>query len=189
MAKFESGNDPAEHTVPEVVDFLKGDEVTGDEYDRVIEAERGRDGGGRVGIMSLGDRAAADAEPMQAPDGSDAAGPNEAATGQPSPADEAKTVDDPHASGDEGLTADQYPDDAPASLGPDMPQTDAEQDAHDETVRNLSKAEYNALPADRREGAVPVREKPFTPAEALQAASDRVKGWARPDNTISPDAS
>jgi hypothetical protein len=191
---FEAGNDPADFTNDQVVAFLKSDDVTGDEYDRVMQAER--DGRGRVGILNLSgdDPAEVVAEPdssgddgeMVKPDGTPAAGPNEAATGQDSPADQAKTVDDPHASGDEGLTAERYPDDAPASLGPDMPQTDAEQEAHDATVAALSREARNALPADVREGATPVRSTPYTPAEALKAAADKASGWARRGNTISP---
>jgi hypothetical protein len=53
MAKFEAGNDPAEHTVSEVVEFLKGEDATPDEYDRVMQAEREREGGGRLGIINL----------------------------------------------------------------------------------------------------------------------------------------
>jgi len=177
MAKFEAGNDPANHTVAEVAEFLKSDEITGDEYDRVVEAER--QGKNRVGIMNgTGvEDATAVAEPMQAPDGSEAAGPNEAATGQPSPADQAKTVDDPQASGDAGLTADQYPEDAPPSLGPDMPQSDAEQDAHDATVANLTGPQKNALPVDAREGGYPARR--YTPEEALKEAVSRSTQWSR----------
>lgn len=186
MAQFVAGNDPAEHTNQEVTDYLKSDDCTPDEYERVMEAERS--GRNRVGILNLtGEEAPAEAEPMSKPDGTEAAGPNEAATGQDSPADQAKTVDDPQASGDEGVTAEQYPDDAPASLGPDMPQTDAEQEAHDATIAALSKAEYNALPADRREGSEPVRATPYTPAEALKAAAEKSRSWATRGNTISPD--
>jgi hypothetical protein len=183
---FEAGSDPADFTNDQVVAFLKSDDVTGDEYDRVMQAER--DGRGRVGILNLSGDADPEtvAEPMSKPDGTPAAGPNEAATGQDSPADQAKTVDDPHASGDEGLTAERYPDDAPASLGPDMPQTDAGQEAHDATVAALSREARNALPADVREGATPVRSTPYTPAEALKAAADKASGWARRGNTISP---
>lgn len=190
--RFEAGNDPKDHTVAEVVEYLTGDDVTGDEHERIVQAER--EGRNRVGIMSGSGIEAAD-EPtgsgdggvMAAPDGSEAAGPNEAATGEPSPADEAKTTSDPHASGDEGLTAERYGDDAPASLGPDMPQTQAEQDAHDATVAALSREEYNSLPADRREGAAPVRSTPYTPAEALKAAAEKTRAWAGKGNTISPD--
>lgn len=192
MAKFAAGNDPADHTVAEVVEYLNGDEVTGDEHERIVAAER--EGKNRVGIMS-GSGVDTPTEPtgsgdggeMVKPDGSPAAGPNEAATGQESPADQAKTVDDPHASGDEGVTAEQYGDDAPASLGPDMPQSDAEQEAHDQTVANLSREEYNALPADRREGAEPVREKPYTAEEALKVAVERAHRMNRRGNTISPN--
>lgn len=178
MAKFEAGNDPANHTVAEVAEFLKSDEITGDEYDRVVEAER--QGKNRVGIMNgtgVEEAPAADQEPMKAPDGSDAAGPNEAATGQQSPADEAKTVNDPHASGDAGETADQYPDDAPASLGPEKPQSTPEQDAHDATVSTLTGPQRNALPVDAREGGYPARR--FTPEEALKEAVARSTAWSR----------
>lgn len=195
MAQFEAGNNPADHTVREVLDYLTGgSEIPPGEYDRIMTSERegqdGKPGKGRVGILSGSGQeeevAASNDEAMVKPDGSPAAGPNEAATGQDSPADQAKTVDDPHASGDEGLTAEQYPDDAPASLGPDMPQSEAEQAAHeqaahDATVANLSREEYNALPADVREGAPPVRSKPFTPEEALAEAHRRTNRWARPN--------
>lgn len=50
MGKFEAGHDPADHTVAEVNEFLKGEDVTGDEYDRVVQAER--EGRNRVGIIS-----------------------------------------------------------------------------------------------------------------------------------------
>jgi hypothetical protein len=132
MAQFEAGHSPADHTVREVVDFLKGEDVTPDEYDRVMQAERERDGGGRVGILNLSGEESA---PVAGADVvEDPAGPNEAATGQVSPADRAKTVSDPKASGDAGVTAAEYPEDAPASLGPDMPQSQAEEDAHAQTI-------------------------------------------------------
>lgn len=182
MSQFEAGNNPADHTVREVMDYLTGpQEIPSGEYDRIMTAER--EGKARVGILSGSGQeevAASNDEPMEQPDGSPAAGPNEAATGQYSPADNAKEVDDPQASGDAGLTAEQYPDDAPASLGPDMPQSQAEQDAHDSTVLSLSREEYNALPADVREGATPVRSTPFTPAEALAEAHRRATRWSRP---------
>lgn len=68
MAEFVAGNDPAEHTVAEVTAFLKGDDVTGDEYDRVMAAEREREGGGRVGIISLSGVETPDPEPTEAPE-------------------------------------------------------------------------------------------------------------------------
>lgn len=166
MAKFEAGGNPADHTVAEVNEFLKGDEVTGDEYDRVMAAER--EGRNRIGIMS-GSGVEAEAAPV-APDGSEAAGPNEAATGQESPADEAKTVDDPQASGDAGTPADQYPDDAPAALGPEKPQSEAEAAAHAATLAASEAAEVSSLVGD----AEPVRETQ-TPAEALQEAVNRTQ--------------
>lgn len=48
---FKAGDNPNDFTVPQVVKFLKGDDVTGDEYDRVMQAER--EGQGRVGIINL----------------------------------------------------------------------------------------------------------------------------------------
>ena len=138
MAKFKAGDNPADFKVGEVVEFLKGDEATPDEYDRVMAAERERDNGGRVGILNLSgveDTAPAPTdEALTKPDGSEAAGPNEAATGQESPADQASTSSDPQASGDEALTAEQYPDEAPAQLGPEMPQSEAEKDAHAQSL-------------------------------------------------------
>ena len=138
MAKFKAGDDPADFTAPEVVEFLKGEDATPDEYDRVMEAERGNRG--RVGILNLsgattasGD-ATGDEPELTTPAGEPAAGPNEAVTGQESPADQAKTVSDPQASGDAGLTAEEYPEEAPASLGPEQPQTEAEAEAHAVTM-------------------------------------------------------
>lgn len=160
MAKFKAGDDPADFTAPEVVEFLKGDEATPDEYDRVMEAERGNRG--RVGILNLSGGATqsgdeADGE-LTTPAGEPAAGPNEAATGQESPADEAKTVSDPQASGDAGLTAEPYPDEAPASLGPEQPQTQAEAEAHALTIATQAAATQ-------------------TPEEALAKAAELSKQW------------
>lgn len=50
MSEFVAGDNPADHTVAEVLAYLTGDEVTGDEHDRVVAAERA--GRNRVGIMS-----------------------------------------------------------------------------------------------------------------------------------------
>lgn len=175
MSKFETGNDPADHTNAEVVDFLKGDEATPDEHERVLEAERSNRA--RVGILNLSGSDEPAAEPAADPV-DDPAGPNEAATGQESPADEAKTVDDPQASGDAGLTADQYPDDAPAALGPDMPQSKAEADAHAATLaqQELAAAE------DVNNAAEDGEDRPATqtPAEALSLAIRNTAGYRRP---------
>ena len=177
MAKFKTGDDPADHTPREVVDYLKSDEVTGDEYDRVIQAER--EGKARTGIMNLsGDDSPAAATPdgggeLETPAGEPAAGPNEAATGQESPADEAKTVDDPHASGDAGTTAEQYPDEAPAALGPDMPQSQAEADAHLATLA----AQEAAAASDVSRPATQ------TPEEARTLATKLSQQWKTPRNT------
>jgi len=65
MAKFEAGSDPADHTVAEVVEFLKSDEITGDEYDRVVQVER--EGRNRVGIMSGSGVEDPPADPPEAP--------------------------------------------------------------------------------------------------------------------------
>lgn len=174
--RFQAGDNPNDYTVSQVVAFLKSDDVTGDEYDRVVQAER--EGQGRVGIINLSgtENTAAAGELGEKPDGTEAAGPNEAATGQFSPADHAKTVDDPEASGDAGLTADQYPDEAPASLGPDMPQSQPEEDAHAATVAalpELSKAERAAKPVDYTDGEI----KRYTPEEALREASRKATEW------------
>lgn len=176
MAKFEAGNDPADHTVAEVVEFLKSDDVTGDEYDRVVQAER--EGRNRVGIMSGSGVEETAAEPI-----ADPAGPNEAATGEYSPADRAKTVDDPQASGDAGVTAEQYPDDAPASLGPDMPQSAPEEAAHEATVADLTRAERGAKPVDYTDGEV----QRFTPDEALRHAQNRATEWVTSTRSASTD--
>lgn len=171
MSKFEVGNDPADHTVAEVTEFLKGDEVTSDEYDRVIAAERA--GKGRSGIISgSGQEVTGDGNGEALPPVDDAAGPNERATGQQSPADEAKTVDDPDASGDAGVTADQYPDDAPSQLGPDMPQSAAEEAAHAATLAAADAAEVSSIPAD--DGDKPATQ---TPEEALKLAVERSTAW------------
>lgn len=162
MSKFETGNDPADHTNAEVVDFLNGEDVTPDEYERVLEAERGNRA--RVGILNLSGSDEPAADPV-----ADPAGPNEAATGQESPADEAKTVDDPQASGDAGLTADQYPDDAPAALGPDMPQSQAEADAHAATLVAQAAAEASDVNRPRTQ----------TAADALARAIELTKGFRR----------
>jgi hypothetical protein len=191
MAQFKAGNNPADHTVAEVMEYMtSSQEMPDGEYDRIVTAER--DGKARVGILSgsgLDEVAESNGDQMEQPDGTPAAGPNEAATGQYSPADNAKEVDDPQASGDAGVTAEPYRDEAPASLGPDMPQSQAEQDAHDATIANLSREEYNALPADVREGAPPVRSKPFTAAEALAEAHRRTTRWSRPRSTQTTDLS
>lgn len=108
----------------------------------------------------------------------EAAGPNEAATGQDSPADDAKTVSDPQASGDAGTTAGEYGEDAPASLGPDMPQSDAEQAAHDATAAQLEAAEATGgVPAEPVAGTA---DKPYTPEEALRVAVERAQAWKTP---------
>ena len=182
MAEFVAGNDPADHTVTEVNEFLRNGDPTADEYERVIESERA--GRGRVGIIS-GSGAEADPFPA-AVDGEGPAGPNERATGQVSPADRAKTVDDPNASGDAALTAEPYPDDAPASLGPEQPQSKAEADAHAATVANLEAAESSSVV----ESEVLDENKPKTqtPAEALQLAIDKTKGYRRPtEDTAAAD--
>jgi hypothetical protein len=173
MAKFAAGDDPADHTVREVVDYLKGDDATPDEYERVMEAER--QGGGRLGIINLtGTEPVSDPAPdvadeaMTKPDGSEAAGPNEAATGQESPADQAKTSSDPQASGDAGLTADQYRDDAPAALGPDMPQSQAEAEAHAQTLATQAAATPTPEEALKLAGELAQRWKTPRPADANQ---------------------
>lgn len=169
MGKFEAGGNPADHTVAEVTEFLKGDDVTGDEYDRVLAAERDREGGGRVGILNLSGvetPVEAPAEPVGEP-----AGPNEAATGQESPADQAKTVDDPQASGDAGTTAEPYPDDAPPQLGPEQPQSKAEEDAHAATLAAAEAAQAQDL--SRREEGAADRPATQTPEQALALAVKR----------------
>jgi hypothetical protein len=178
MAKFEAGNNPADHTVAEVNEFLRGDEVTGDEHDRVMQAER--EGRNRIGIMSgSGQEEPAPIAP-EAPV-EDAAGPNEAATGQESPADQASTVDDPAASGDAGTTAEPYPDDAPASLGPEKPQSAAEEAAHAATLASLEAAELGQPVYDDNGNEV---GRKYTPEEALQAATQRARAWkSQPSNT------
>jgi hypothetical protein len=163
MSAFLTGDDPADHTNAEVVEFLKGDDCTPDEYERVMAAERGNRN--RTGIMNLtGSEEPAAVEAMTKPDGSEAAGPNEAATGQESPADQAKTVDDPQASGDAGVTAEQYPDDAPSALGPDMPQSLAEEAAHAETLISQQAATQ-------------------TPEEALKLAGELSQRWKTPTSS------
>lgn len=181
MAKFQPGGDPGEHTVAEVNEYLRNGDPTADEYERVIEAERA--GKGRVGIIS---GSGAESDPF--PVGEGPAGPNEAATGQESPADRAKTVDDPNASGDAGVTAENYPDDAPAALGPDMPQSAAEEAAHAATLAAHDAAEISDLsvPTESREGSPATQ----TPAEALRLAIDRTSGYRRSvegDTTDSDD--
>jgi hypothetical protein len=159
VAKFQPGDNPADHSVRETVDYLSGD-VSPEERDRVMQAER--EGKNRVGVMSgSGVEATTDAV-------TDPAGPNEAATGQVSPADRAKTVDDPQASGDAGETAEKYGEDAPASLGPDMPQSPAEQDAHDATAATLEAAQYGRARYDDEGNEI---GRTYTPEEALKAAS------------------
>lgn len=73
MGVFQAGDDPADHNVAEVVDYLKGD-VSPEERDRVTEAERG--GKNRVGIMS-GSGVEAPADEGEAPA---SLGPDEAKT-------------------------------------------------------------------------------------------------------------
>lgn len=171
MSKFEAGNDPAKHTVAEVVEFLNGDDVTGDEYERVMAAER--ENRARPGIISLSGQETAEAEPVS---GDEAAGPNERATGQQSPADEAKTVDDPNASGDAGLTAEPYPDEAPADLGPEMPQSAAEEAAHAATTATMEAAQATSVLNDSDAEQVAPR-KTQTPEEALNLAVERSNAW------------
>lgn len=171
MGKFETGNDPADHTNREVVDFLTGDEATPDEYERVLAAERGNRA--RVGILNL--TGTEDSAPV-APAEGDPAGPNEAATGQESPADEAKTVDDPQASGDEAVTADLYPDDAPAALGPEKPQSKAEADAHAATLA----AQVAAEDVSYVEPLAEDRPATQTADQALARAIELTKGYRRP---------
>lgn len=171
MAEFVAGNDPADHTVSEVNEFLRNGDPTADEYERVINAER--EGKGRVGIIS---GSGAESEPFQP--GSEAAGPNERATGQESPADQAKTVDDPNASGDAGVTAEPYPDSAPSALGPEQPQSVAEQAAHDATVAAQDAAAVADLSVPTEDA--PARGATQTPAEALQQAITRTSGYRRP---------
>lgn len=168
MGKFEAGHDPADHTVAEVNEFLKGDEVTGDEYDRVVASER--EGKNRIGIIS----GSGQEDPAPVAPAEDApAGPNEDATGQESPADEAKTVDDPQASGDAGTTAEQYPHDAPAALGPEMPQSEAEEAAHAATLAAQQAAEQADVNPLQMQPAA--RQETQTPAEALALAVERSK--------------
>lgn len=176
MAKFEAGNDPADHTNAEVVEFLKGDEVTSDEYDRVMEAERGNRA--RVGILNL--TGVDDTAPVSV---EEAAGPNERATGQESPADQAKEVDDPNASGDAGTTAEPYPLDAPAQLGPEQPQSEAEAQAHAATLAAADAAEVSSLVDANAE---PVR-KTQTPDEARALASKLAKRYQPSEQAASSD--
>jgi hypothetical protein len=110
------------------------------------------------------------------PDGSDAAGPNEAATGAFSPADEASVSPDPNASGDAGQTAEPYPVDAPAVLGPEQPQSKAEADAHAATLAGLDSAELGAAPIDTRVSDGTGEER-YSPAEALRVAQSRSQAW------------
>lgn len=169
MSKFQTGDDPADHTNAEVVEFLKGDEATPDEYERVMAAERGNRA--RSGILNLTgtDEPAAPADAVV----DDPAGPNEAATGQESPADRAKTVDDPQASGDAATTAEPYPDDAPAALGPEQPQSAAEEAAHAATLAAHEAAEVSSVNPLQMQPAAP--QKTQTPAEALALAVERSK--------------
>lgn len=102
----------------------------------------------------------------------DPAGPNEAATGQESPADQAKTVDDPQASGDAGTTAEPYGDDAPSALGPEQPQSAAEQAAHDQTAAEAEAAQYGTPILDDEGREVGRR---YTPEEAAKAASAQIR--------------
>jgi hypothetical protein len=182
MTQFQAGDNPADHTVKEVVDFLKGGEATPDEYDRVMQAER--EGSNRLGIINLsGSEAAAPAGDQVE---GDVAGPNEAATGQYSPADRAKTVDDPQASGDAATTAEPYPDDAPASLGPEQPQSAAEEAAHVATLANLQAAEVSDVNPLQAQAAAP--QKTQTPEEALKLAVERSQTLGRPTAAASDDA-
>lgn len=183
MGKFEAGSNPADHTVAEVNEFLKGDEVTGDEYDRVVAAER--EGKNRIGIIS--GSGAEDPAPV-APAEDEPAGPNEAATGQESPADEAKTVDDPQASGDAGTTAEPYPDDAPAALGPEMPQSEAEEAAHAATLATSEAAAASNVNPLQMQPAAP--QKTQTAEEALALAVERSKVYrTNPgDSSVAPVA-
>jgi hypothetical protein len=182
MGQFQAGDNPADHTVKEVVDFLKGDDATPDEYDRVMQAERERDGGGRLGIINLtGTEDTAPASTGDAP-----AGPNEAATGQESPADQAKTVDDPQASGDAGKTAEQYPDDAPAALGPEKPQSEAEAAAHAATLAAQDAAKVSDVNPLQMQPAAAGETQ--TPEEALKLAVERSKVYrTNPgDSSVTP---
>lgn len=168
MSKFETGNDPADHTNAEVVDFLTGNDATPDEYERVMQAER--DGRGRVGILNL--TGAPEGADVPA-DGTEPAGPNEAATGQESPADEAKTVDDPDASGDAAVTAEPYPDDAPAQLGPEQPQSAAEEAAHAATLAAADAAQASDVNANPLQAQPAAKQKTQTPEQALALAVQR----------------
>ncbi|MET9313820.1 hypothetical protein ABZX12_18565 [Kribbella sp. NPDC003505] len=165
MGKFEAGSNPADHTVAEVNEFLNGGDVTGDEYDRVVQAER--EGKNRVGIIS----GSGQEETAAAVAADEAAGPNERATGQESPADEAKTVDDPDASGDAGTTAEPYPDDAPAALGLEQPQSAAEEAAHAATLATAKAAQASDVNPLRMQPAAP--QKTQTPEQALKLAVER----------------
>lgn len=169
MSKFETGNDPADHTNAEVVDFLTGNDATPDEYERVMQAER--DGRGRVGILNL--TGAPEGADVPAADGAEPAGPNEAATGQESPADEAKTVDDPDASGDAAVTAEPYPDDAPAQLGPEQPQSAAEEAAHAATLAAADAAQASDVNANPLQAQPAAKQKTQTPEQALALAVQR----------------
>lgn len=106
---------------------------------------------------------------------SEAAGPNEAATGEVSPADRAKTVDDPDASGDAGTTAERYPDDAPAQLGPEMPQSEAERAAH---AASAAAAEVAGQLSGTPDEVLAPAEQRYTPEEALREASNRATNWS-----------
>lgn len=174
MATFEIGNDPAEHTNQEVVDFLKGDECTPDEYERVMGAER--EGRGRVGILNLSGEETPEPE---APDPAEA----ELLPVDLQPPAEPAPEPEPEPE------REKYDDDAPSQLGPDVPETDAEQEAHDASIAALTRAERDKLPADMREGSEPPRAKPYTPAEALAAAVEKAQQWRTRGNTITPDES
>lgn len=108
------------------------------------------------------------------PASGEAAGPNEAATGQLSPADRAKTVDDPDASGDAAVTAEPYPDGAPAQLGPEQPQSEAEAAAH---AASAAAAEVAAELDGAPESLTSPEETRYTPEEALRKASNDAKQW------------
>lgn len=80
MGKFQAGDDPADHTNAEVVEFLTGDDCTPDEYDRVMDAERSNRN--RVGILN-GTGTEEASEPEQEP----AADPEPAPEPEPDDAD------------------------------------------------------------------------------------------------------
>lgn len=177
MAQFETGNDPADHTNAEVVDFLTGNDATPDEYERVMQAER--DGRGRVGILNL--TGAPEGADVPAAEASEPAGPNEDATGQESPADQAKTVDDPDASGDAAVTAEPYPDEAPPQLGPEQPQSAAEEAAHAASLAAADAAQASDVNVAQSIQAQPAaKQATQTPEQALALAVERSNLLNRP---------